>query len=69
MWKTILIIALFSVSCYLVYMIIKNLLADRKKADDKKLSKEVVEEMAKKIVQDARMQRQSRNVDDDPRIK
>ena len=69
MWKTILIIALFSFGCYLVFRIIKNLLADRKQADDKKLSKEVAEEMAKKIVQDARMQRQSRNVDDEPRIK
>ncbi|NHZ87035.1 MAG: hypothetical protein GWP19_14380 [Planctomycetia bacterium] len=69
MWKIIVIITLFIGGCYLVFRIINNILTDRKKTDDKKLSKEVAEEMAKKIVQDARMQRQSRNVDDEPRIK
>ncbi len=65
MWNIILIITFVIGGCYLVFMIIKNLLADRKKANEGRLSKKVVEEMAKKIVQDARMHRQARDVDDE----
>jgi len=65
MWKTTLEITIVIGGCILVYSIIKNLLARRKKTNQEKPSKEVTEEIAKKIIEDARMHRQARNVDDE----
>ncbi|MCH7733099.1 MAG: hypothetical protein IIB95_04190 [Candidatus Marinimicrobia bacterium] len=64
MWKTILIITLLIAGLYLVFIIIKHLLSDREKTKKEKLSKKVTEEMAKKIMEDARMHRKARNGDD-----
>ncbi len=64
MWKTTLEIAIVIGGCVLVYSIIKSLIAGRKKTNKEKPSKEVTEEMAKKIIEDARMHRQARNVDE-----
>ena len=64
MWKTLLIISLLIAGLYLVFILIKHFLSGRKRANKEKLSKEVTEEMAKKIMEDARMHRKARNGDD-----
>jgi len=65
MWNTIIIIVLFIAVGYLIYNKIKNHLINQEKANKEKLSKKVSEEMAKKIMEDARHHRQVRKIDDD----